>query len=114
MKQHLIRMLGVAALALPLGAWAQQEPEKSSLDVTMEVVPFADKLDLSEDSIRVVPIGEDASAEGERNSRFGRATAFEAQQGGGADFGQAVSEAARANAGGPPFSVPKPPAAGGQ
>ena len=110
MKQHLIRILGVAALLLPLGGWAQQEG--SSLDVTMEVVPFADTLDLSEGSVRVVPIGEGASAEGELNSRFGRATAFEAQQGGEA-FGQAVSEAARANAGAPSFTVPKPPAAGG-
>lgn len=113
MKQHLIRILGSVALALPFAASAQQEPGKSSLDVTMEVVPFAEKLDLSEGSIRVVPIGEDASAEGELNSRFGRATAFEAQQGGEA-FGQSVSEAARANAGGPPFTTPKPPAAGGQ
>jgi hypothetical protein len=110
MKLHLIRMLGVVALALPLGAWAQQEPGKTSLDVTMEVVPFAEKLDLTEGSIRVVPIGEGASAEGELNSRFGRATAFEAQQGGEA-FGQAVSEAARANAGQPGFQ--KPPVAGG-
>lgn len=107
MKQRLIRMLGVAVLLAPLGALAQQE--KSSLEVTMEVVPFASQLDLSDSSVRVVPIGEGASGEGELNSRFGRATAFEAQQG-GRDFGDRVSGTVSGNAGQPGFSIPKPPA----
>lgn len=104
MKQRLIRMLGVAVLLVPLGAWAQ-DSDKSSLDVTMEVVPFAKELDMD----NVVPIGEGASAEGELNSRFGRATAARAQEG-GREFGETVSGAASANAGRPDITIPKPPA----
>lgn len=109
MKQHLIRLLGASALVVSLGAWAQA-PSSDFNEILIDVVPFGEELDLN-DPTKLVPIGDGASTEGELNSRFGRATAFRAQQG-GEEFGAAVSAAASANAGQPGFTVPKPPAAG--
>lgn len=109
MKLHLIRLLGAFALVVSFGAWAQAPAGLN--EALIDVVPPNQGIDLNDPGLQVVPIGADADPEGELNSRFGRATAFRAQQG-GEEFGAAVSAAARANAGQPGFTVPKPPVAG--
>lgn len=104
MKLHLIRLLGAFALVVSFGASAQGLSE-----ALIDVVPFGGELNLDQN---VINVGPDADPEGVDNSRFGRATAFSAKEGGEA-FGQAVSEAASANAGQPGFTIPNPPAGGG-
>lgn len=95
--------------ALSFGAWAQSPPPE--LEVTIEVVP-PDAV--ADPAIAPIPLPEDASEQGRESSLFGRTTAANARER-GREFGEAVSEAARAardlpQVPVPDFSIPKPPA----
>lgn len=107
MKLHLIRLLGAFALVVSFGAWAQAPAGLN--EALIDVVPPNQGIDVNDPELQVVPIGADADPEGVSNSRFGRATAFRAQQlqhG----FGEAVSEAAQEMAAQKAASAPKPAA----
>jgi hypothetical protein len=108
MKLHLIRLLGASALLVSLGAWAQA-PSSDFNEMLIDVVPFGEKINLNE----TVDISPDASPQGVERSTFGRAVAYEAQNG-QRDFGEVVSGAVSANAGQPGFPNSKPPVASGQ
>lgn len=104
MKLHLIRLLGASALVVSLGASAQGLNE-----ALIDVVPPNQGIDVNDPELEVVEIGSDADPEGVSNSRYGRATAFRAQQLQNG-FGESVSAAAEAMAAQKALSAPKPPA----
>src|SRR6266700_3251487 len=85
----------VFALALSSAAWAQQRDraQQRDLEVTMDVVPA----NASADATGEIKLPATASPRGQESSAFGLETANRAREGDlGRDFGQAVSEAARA------------------
>ena len=86
----------VFALALSSGAWAQQQ----DLEVTMHVVPAKASAGSATGEIKLpITLPTTASPRAQESSAFGLGTANSARemQGDlGRDFGQAVSEAARA------------------
>ena len=83
----------VFALALSSGPLAQQR----DLEVTMDVVPANASADATGEIKLPITLPATASPRGQESSAFGLETANRAREGDlGRDFGQAVSEAARA------------------
>src|SRR5712691_2567044 len=83
----------VFALALSGAAWAQQR----DLEVTMDVVPANASADATGEIKLPITLPATASPRAQESSAFGLETANRAREGDlGRDFGQAVSEAARA------------------
>ena len=84
----------IFALALSSAAWAQQQRD---LEVTMDVVPANASADATGEIKLPITLPGTASPQGRDASTFGLETANRAREGDlGRDFGQAVSEAARA------------------
>ncbi len=89
----------VFALALSSAAWAQQRDraQQRDLEVTMDVVPANASADATGEIKLPITLPATASPRGQESSAFGLETANRAREGDlGRDFGQAVSEAARA------------------
>lgn len=109
MRRFISHAIGAFVLALSFGARAQSpQPE---LEVTIDVVPPGA---VADPEITPIPLPDDASEQGRESSLFGRTTAANARER-GREFGEAVSEAARAardlpEVPVPNFSIPKPPA----
>lgn len=103
MKRLMSHAIGALALSLSFGALGQSPPPE--LEVTIDVVPPGAAAD---PEITPLPLPDTASEKGQQSSLFGRTTAANARER-KREFGQSVSEAARA-ARETGFTVPKPPA----
>src|SRR5712691_6010000 len=91
----------VFALALSGAAWAQQRDraQQRDLEVTMDVVPANASADATGEIKLPITLPATASPRGQESSAFGLGVANMAREAKGdlgRDFGQAVSEAARA------------------
>jgi len=92
----------IFALALSSAAWAQQRDQQRDLEVTMDVVPANASGGSASGEIKLpitLPAAASASPRAQKASAFGLETANKARElegDLGRDFGQAVSEAARA------------------